>query len=346
MARSPGSWTVPVLITVLLAGAALMGVLLVRATAPARSTGTPSGPRAVTPGQLALTGPAPTSAIQALATAQPLLGEGRWDEALAVLTPAAEAFPTDQELWLAISSAHQGAERWARSLEALDEAIRLGPAGAAMHIQAGTLANRLGQLDAAVAHYTQAQKLEPAQARHPLFLAMIQIKQGRDDAALASLARATVLDNDLAEAWGTMAELELRRNNLAMALQHVEKARASQPSVVRWRAVQARVHRRAGEPLKAIELLEGLPIEQRTTEPALTELADALGLARRPADAARLYLDAAQAATSDRALLGQHLLSAARWQARAGDVARARQIAAEAAAAGNQQALDFLAELN
>lgn len=335
-------WTLWLLMVVLVAGIGFMGWLLLRSVRP---VGGADRTHTRVPDQVSLPAGPPASAIEALAKSQPLLVDGRWDEAVALLAPAAEAFPNDQELWLSLSSAHQGALRWAQALESLEVAIKLGPATADMHVQAGTIANRAGNLDAAAGHYTKAQGLEPRVARHPLFLAMIQLKQGRDDAAMASLARATVLDGSMAEAWGTMAEIELRRNNSTMALQHVEKARASQPGAVRWRVIEARAHRRAGEPAKAVALLENLPPHERLAAPALGELADALGMLRRPGDAASLYLDAAIAAGTSSTLQGEHLLNAARWQQRAGNIAKARQIAAEAAAAGNAEAVGFIADL-
>jgi len=327
-------------VIVLILAALVMGWLLLQAvTAPAPG---PAPAQLSQPGSITLPAAVPTSALDALARSQPLLVDARWEEAIAILAPAAEAYPNDQELHIAMSAAYQGLRRWDKALPSLITAIEIGPASATMHVQAGTIANTLGKLDAAAAHYARAQALEPTQARHPLFLAMIQIKQSKDAAATASLVRATVLDPDLAEAWGTLAELALRGNTPAMALQHTSKARALQPTVVRWRVVEARAHRRANAPQEAADVLVGLADADRLTPAVLTELTSALGMLRRPAEAAAQY-EAAAARPGDHH--AAFLLEAARWRQKAGDVAQSRALAAKAAAAGSKDAVEFLAGL-
>ena len=81
-----------------------------------------------------------------------------------------------------------------------------------------------GQNDRAEEHYWMAQVLDAAEPRYPLFLGMMQIKKGDDDAAAASLLRAVKISPELAEGWGTLAELELKKNQNTLAAQHIERA--------------------------------------------------------------------------------------------------------------------------
>lgn len=288
--------------------------------------------------------PGVVTAADALKAADSLIVNAKWPEAIKELRKAAMAFPTDQALRVQLANALQGAERWSEARAELEEAITIGPASASMHIQAGTLANKAGELDKAVAHYQEAQRLEPNEPRHPLYLGMIQLKQGQEDAAIASLYRATRLDEHLGEAWGTMAEIELRRNNTTIALQHIEHAREAQPEFLRWRLVQSRVYRRMGQPHKSVDLLVNLPQSDRLAPATARELADAFSMLGRHAEAVALLEQAALAAAFEHK--GALFIDAARAAERGGDIDMAKSLAAQALSAGNQQAAVLIADLS
>lgn len=291
-------------------------------------------------------GPTPAS-TDALRTAEQLIVQGDFSRAIVELRRAIEKAPNDQALHIQLAGALQSKEMWTEARHAIETAIEVGPAtgaqGAAMHVQAGTLANKTNDIDKAIEHYQAAQKLEPTQPRHALFLAMMQLKNNDDNAAIASLYTATRLDDSLGEAWGTMAEIELRRNNLPMADQHVTKARAVQPDVLRWRLLHARIIRRANEPARAMALLTNLPDADRLSAPVAREIADCLGMLRRHAEASTLLEQAATAAKPDQR--GKLLIDAARAAQRAADLDRAKTLAARALQSGEQSATDLIREL-
>jgi tetratricopeptide (TPR) repeat protein len=347
MKRGEG-WLVSIL--ALAVGIVLTAVIITALRPPTAQHG--AAPLA--PGASASSSPAATpstrqSASEVLAKARPLIIHGEFAKAASMLQRASEDWPRDREIRLQLAAALQSLQRWPEARQQIEAAIAIGPTqgadGAAMHIQAGTIANREGLLEQAIEHYQAAMRLEPTQARHPLFLAMIQIKQGQDDAAIASLAKAVRLDENLGEAWGTLAELELRRNNVSMAAQHIAKARAAQPEFVKWRVVHARIFRRQGDPAAAVALLENLPEAERTTMLVGRDLAESLSMLGQHAKAsAALERVAAAPATppDQRAIL---LLDAALAAQRAGDLDRAKHLAAKSAQLGHDPATRLIGEL-
>ena len=214
-----------------------------------------------------------------------------------------------------------------------------GDAGAAqLHFEAGTCANMAGRLDRAEEHYSMAQTADRREPKYPLYLAMVQLKRGGKEseaAAVASLLRATPLNPDLGEAWGTLAEIELRNDQLGLAAQHLEKARTLQPEVVRWRLAEARLLNRRGEASQALALLAALPVNQRREPAVLGVMAESHGLLKQPAEAARMYVEAFEASAPANAELAYQ---AALWSERAGDGAQAARLADTAATLGHADA--------
>lgn len=273
--------------------------------------------------------------------------DGRFAEAAAIVARLAEQTPFDPRVRLAWAQAlvgrgdHTGAYEQYQAAIAIEqdssEALTNNPALAELHGEAGTCAMVAGLADRAVEHYTAAQTADTSNPRYPLYLAMAQIRSGNDAAAMVSLVRTTLLKPDLAEAWGTMAELELKQNHLGLAAQHLDKALALQPDSVKWRLVQGRLLNRKGEPEKALTVLSALPEQSRVAGPVLRLMGETYGLLNRPTDAAALYDNAARAAGSDAELWYQ----AALWHRRAGDEPRAAAAASNAALLGHEQARRF-----
>lgn len=304
------------------------------------------------------------SSIEAgLEAAQTYQRDRKFAEAAAILDKLAEQAPTDRAVRLSYAQALIGLEKHAEAYKQYEAAISLSgsagqaslkptsdgsmpkverdPALAQMHFEAGTCANVAKLFDRAEEHYYMAQVLDPGEPRYPVYLAMMQIKKGDDAAANASLLRAIKLNPDLAEAWGTLAELALKQNRTGLAAQHIEKARTLQPAVTRWRVVEARVLNRTGEAEKAAGLLQNLPAAERFERSVLTTLSESFGLLKRPADAAALYEQASKAAPTDAELL----FETARWFQRAGDTAKARQFAQTAGMLGHVEARELEKQL-
>jgi len=274
--------------------------------------------------------------------------QGRYGEASAILSKLVEQSAENQPVRLMYAQSLMGEKKFkeayaqyqaAFALEAAGSAAKVTPAQAKLHFEAGTCANQAGLPQRAAEHYEMAQVGDPSEARYPLYLAMMQIKLGDDAAANASLVRAAKLNPDLAEAWGTMAELALRGNSLGLAAQHLENAERLQPEVARWRIVRARILNRQGEPEKAATILLALDDASRRGKEAMTTLAQSFGLLKRPLDAAKMYADAAKASPDDAELQ----FEAAQWFARAGDQKSAAAHAKIGAMLGHEGCREILA---
>lgn len=317
---------------VMLAGLVGAIVYIVRQSPPKDAlAGTPAAP----------SGDGASTIQQALDSAKVYINEGKFTEAGLILDRAIQKFPQDQELHLRYAEALQWQKRWRDAYDQFAAAIAIGPDLPQVHFDAGTVANAAGLLERAEHHYSMAQSKDATDARYPLYLAMIQVKLSKDTEAMASLLRVVRLQPDLAAAWGTMAELDLRGNNLALAQQHIAKARQLQPDLLKWRLVEARTLNRSGEPEKALTLLAALEPAQRRDNAVLALMAESYGLLKRPADAAAMYAEVAAAKPADAEL--RYL--AATWYQRAGDTARARDNARAAAALGHVQARQLLETL-
>ncbi len=276
---------------------------------------------------------------------------GKFAEAATILAKLAEQAPTDRAVRLAYAQALLGLKRYEEALKQFDSAIALSGVSsggavpqkrdavlAQMHFEAGTCANAAGMIDKAMAYYETAQALDTAEPRYPVFLAMVQIRSGQDAAAMASLVRAIKLNPDMAEAWGTMAELEFKANRLQLARQHLERARTLQPDVSRWRILEARILNRQGDPETAATIIQSLPPGERADKSVMALLAESFGMLRQPAQAAAVYERAFAAAPTDPELA----YFAATWYQRAGDAERAHALARTASMLGHAGAKDML----
>jgi tetratricopeptide (TPR) repeat protein len=306
--------------------------------------------------------------------------EGRFAEAGSVLEAEVSAAPFDRDIRLSLAQAYIGQQRFADAYKCYEAALAIvaertqhqseqlqeqpqpatTPLGsgsppsdttaakravtreeAELHFQAGVIASKLGSVEKAEEHFVMAQTGDPREARYPLYAAMAQIRSGKDSAAVASLVRATKLNPDLAEAWGTLAELALKDNSLGLASQHLEKARALQPDVIRWKVVEARILNRDAKPEAAATLLLALNPAQRREKPVMALLAESYGLLDRPSEAAQMYRAASDAAETDAELA----LLAAEWLEKVGDTTSAMTYARRASALGDTRGDEMLARL-
>ncbi len=299
---------------------------------------------------------------QAIRDSEALRVQGDFQRAEAVLADAVEKHPFDKSLRLTQAQAFIGQQKWKDAYAAYQSAIAIvqstrGGAGdgaaatsakqpvtkeeADLHFQAGTIAAKAGLMERSVEHYTMAQAGDPGEPKYPLYLAMVQLKLGQDTPAMASLIRATKLNPDLAEAWGTLAELELRQNHLGLAAQHLDKAKKLQPEVARWRIIEARLLNRQGDAERAATVLLALDPATRQTPQVLELLAESYGLLGKPEEAAAAYAEAARTKVDDPELAYQ----AAAWCERAGKIEEAKRFARAADAMGDERGAELLKEL-
>ncbi len=274
----------------------------------------------------------------ALAAADEYLRNGQYVNAGVILDRATAKFPDDRQIREVYAAALLGQQRYPEALTQLEEALRIGPPSVKLYMDAGVVANQAGKTDRAAELLNLGALKDPNEPQLPLYLAMVQIKQGNDAAATASLVKALRLKDDLPEAWGTLAELALKTNDLSLAKQHVAKARALQPDNLRWRNTEARIAKREGNPRAAIDLLQAFDPEDLYKANALTTLADALAMDSKPLAAARLYSNAAINIGTD----GELYYQAAIFFQKAGDASMARSSARLALDLKHAKAKEFL----
>ena len=304
----------PVALTVVL-GSVVIGLFGIAAWMML-STGSASPPPAgVSSAKAAQFGAAATDAELgvALRLGDQAIAESRFDSAIAQLQRATERWPASQDLRLKLAQAFVHSGQHALALAEMEQALAIGPDLGVIRFDAGTIAVAAGDLAAAVTHYQAAQQKMPNQWKVPLYLAMVHIRKRDDLKARAELVRAVTLNAELPEAWGTLADLELRQNNLDLAAGHIAKARKLAPDVAAWRVVDAKVLKRSNQPQQAAELLLALDEQDRFNPAVLQVLAECLGLLGKPLVAAEQYAAAYERSRTEGALA----LSAARWFVRA-----------------------------
>lgn len=271
------------------------------------------------------------SAQSAREEAMLLVQRGEYTRGAAVLERAVERWPEDQELRIAYMHALLGLERHRDAYRQAEAALAIGPELPQLHFDAGTVASLAGMHGRAEEHYAMAQAADPSEPRYPLYLGMVQIRQGRAEEGAASLLRAANLNPELAPAWGTLAEVYLEQNKLGVARQMIDRARALQPDVGRWRIVEARIVKRQGDAERAAMLLQGLDASELRRDSVMRLLAECYGMLGRPGRAAEMYADAFRASPEDPGLAYE----AALWYERAGDAGRAARYARSASMMGH-----------
>lgn len=278
------------LIALLIAGGVLAYLGL--ASAPASANADP---------QPTQTNPADTLAA-GLRSASNLLADAKHQQADAVLAALEKQHPEDPEVHLARARARLGMNDHPAAYASYQAALAiLGSAAPPdVHFEAGTVANQAGLTDRALEHFSMAQAADATDPRYPLYLAMIQLKHNDTEPAYASLIRAAKLDPRLAEAWGTLGEIDLNRNRLTLARQHLEKAIALQPHSPKWRTALARLCNREGKPDAALNHISVLDDGPRLSKPALEVALQAYGFLDKPGDAVALLEQAAAANPDDR----------------------------------------------
>ncbi len=319
----------PLLLAALAAGGSallLAGVIAWRVRT-AEGHGTPTA----TPGPTAQQGSPGVDAITPiLDAADTLVRQGETDRAEAVLRAAIGQHPDDQQLRLSLAGTCVLQQKLAEAYEQYEAALAIGPRTAETEFNAGTLAAKLDRLDRAEEHFSAAQAADTSDPRFPLYLAQAQIGLGRTEEAKRSLLLATRLDENLAVAWGSLAELSLRDNQPNVALQLVEHARALEPTVAAWRVIEARAKNRIGKPAEALAALGGVSDAERRQLPILRLIGESYGLLRLPAQAMAEFEGAAALDPTNADLL----FETAVWCERAGDAPKALSYARRAGELG------------
>jgi len=272
--------------------------------------------------------PASTAKLDAiLNAAESCRRTGENGKAEAILKQAIVEHPSEQRLYILYAEVLSADARLDEAYSNYEKALAIGPREGEVEFAAGTLANMRGRFDRAIEHYSAAQTANPSDYRVPLFLGQVQLKMERIDEAKKSLLLSAKLKPDIPVTWGTLADIALRENKPSIALTHIAKAREIDPQATMWRVIEARAHKREGNPEKALTLLIGLDVNQRREPGVLPLMAECFGMLGKPAEAAAIYT---QAADQDQAR-GELAYEAALWLERAGEKEKAGPYARRAA---------------
>ena len=311
---------------------------------PGRSAGAPPPDRTQSKAGNAPGAPRSTTAqtIETiLKAADSLVRQNQADRAVAVLHEAITKYAFDQDLRLALAGAYVLTEQLPQAYEQYEAALAIGPRTAAIEFNAGTIALQLNKLDRAEEHFGAAQAQDPGDPRFPLYLAQVLIQQGRDDEARKDLILTTRLDENIASAWGMLAQLSLNQSQPHVALQMIAHARELEPDIAAWRVIQARAANRLGKPRDALAVLGGINPRDQQKLPILRLMGETYGMLGEPETATRLFEAAAKKNPENSDLL----FETAVWLERVKRPDDALACAQAAARLGNKAAAEMAARL-
>lgn len=137
-----------------------------------------------------------------LAQSRDLEKAGNYDQAIALLQPAAEQNPTQDLLWGYLGDAYRGAKKYPEAIDAYNKAIQLKPTnGGYMSGMADAYA-KSGQTDKAVQEYNAAAQAEPANAATYFFNeGAVFTNTGKVDEAIGAFDKVIAADPNKADAY-------------------------------------------------------------------------------------------------------------------------------------------------
>lgn len=266
---------------------------------------------------------------------------GEFDKAQVILAEATRQHPEDQDLRVAYAKALVALEKPGAAYEQMEAALAIGPRRHELEFLAGTCASSAQRLDRALEHFSMAQTGDLTAVNYPIYLGQVQRQLGLNDKAKVSFLRAVNMDPENAIARGSLADMYLSENKVAMAKQQIEFARKLEPKAASWRIIEARILKRDSEPEQALLVLQGMSEQDKLTLPALRLTAECYGMLSKPKAAAEIYARAVDAKPRH----PQVAFEAALWYERAGDAEKARSFAERAAMLGSDEAQQMLTRL-
>lgn len=137
-----------------------------------------------------------------LAQARDLEKAGNYDQAIALLQPAAEQNPTQDLLWGYMGDAYRGAKKYPEAIDAYNKAIQLKPTNGGYMSGLADAYAKSGQTDKAVQEYNAAAQAEPANAATYFFNeGAVFTNTGKVDDAIAAFDKVIAADPNKAEAY-------------------------------------------------------------------------------------------------------------------------------------------------
>ena len=165
------------------------------------------------------------------------------------------------------------------------QAVQRAPTLSGLQQTAGEIAVLAARPQKAMAHYEAAMELAPGDPRPPLYMAQVHMAAGASEEARRWIEHVLVIEPRQPHALATLALIEAEAENWPAAFDSIGRARAEQPDDLGLRVVEARLHRRHGNPERALELLLALEEYDHVDMVVTAELAANWLLIEEPARA-------------------------------------------------------------
>ena len=159
-----------------------------------------------------------------------LLGEGKYDQAIAEFEQALTASENPAIARLNIARAHYKKKDYAAATRALGEHLKLQPRSKEAENLLGNIAMDQGRLDEAEEHFRRALGYEPNFADARNSLGILHQKRGRSDEALEEFRRVVAVDADYAEAHNNIGVIMKDRGRKEEAVAAFRRAIQADPN--------------------------------------------------------------------------------------------------------------------
>jgi len=137
-----------------------------------------------------------------LAEVRDLEKAGNYDQAITVMQEVTSGDPSKDLLWAYLGEAYTGAKKYTEAVEAYQKAIAIKGDSALYHNALANAYNKSGQVDKAVAEYTQVAQMDPSGAATAYFnIGVVNYNANKTDDAVTAFDKSIQLDPNRADAY-------------------------------------------------------------------------------------------------------------------------------------------------
>jgi arylsulfatase A-like enzyme/cytochrome c-type biogenesis protein CcmH/NrfG len=205
-------------------------------------------------------------------SAQEMMREGRYAEAIQTLTALATSDPGNPQVLLKLAQAHERRGDAVKAEASLRELVTRQPEFFLGYGFLSDLLEKNGRYHDAAAVWRELLRLQPGYVAAQTRLARVELGAGRADDALQRLDRHVAAHPQDAEGWALLGQARVRQADAAGAMTAFQRALAIHPT--EREAVEGAVELlvKAGRPDEARRLLAGL-LARAPSDPLLLQLA-------------------------------------------------------------------------
>ena len=159
-----------------------------------------------------------------------------------------------------------------RALKAFESACMLLSKPTLLSLSAGQLAHMLGRNEQAISHYKIAHEADNQDERASFFLAQMHMLEKEWQEAQSWINKSMARNRDEPYTLLSSGLIEASLGNIELAIQRADKGCKQKPNDENLRFMQARVYRKAGQPIRAIEILSQLSEPLKSSALTLEEI--------------------------------------------------------------------------